>query len=116
MHAHPTPLHPIMSIGSFSKWGVNFTTCKPPSVAGHNFNIVFIDYFMKWEEAMLPYANDAKIAALFIFNHIIARFSVPRSLVTNHGSHFCNIMMTKLATFLHFDQEHSSPYYPQANG
>jgi transposase InsO family protein len=25
-------------------------------------------------------------------------------------------MMTKLATLLHFDQEHSSPYYPQDNG
>ena len=25
-------------------------------------------------------------------------------------------MMIELATLLHFDQEHSSPYYPQANG
>ena len=51
-----------------------------------------------------------------MFNHIIARFGVPQSLVTDHGSHFCNVMMTELATLLHFKQEHSSPYYPRANG
>jgi transposase InsO family protein len=65
---------------------------------------------------MLTYANDAKTTALLMFNHIIVRFNVPQSLVTDHGSHFSNTMMTKLATLLHFDQEHSSPYYPQANG
>ena len=65
---------------------------------------------------MPTYANDAKTIAVFMLNHIIARFGVPRSLVTDHGSHFCNTMMTELATLLHFDQEHSSPYYPQANG
>jgi transposase InsO family protein len=65
---------------------------------------------------MPTFSNDAKTATLFIFNHIISRFCVPKSIVTDHGSHFCNNMMTELATLLHFDQEHSSPYYPQANG
>jgi transposase InsO family protein len=77
---------------------------------------VVIDYFTKWEEAMPTYSNDEKIAKLFIFNHIIARFGVPKSIVTDHGSHFCNNMMTELSTLFHFDQEHSSPYYPQENG
>ena len=53
---------------------------------------------------------------LFTFNHIIARFEVPKQLVTDHGSHFQNAMMTELSTQLGFRQEHSLPYYPQANG
>lgn len=65
---------------------------------------------------MPTYANHAKSTRLFIFNHIIARFGVPCSIVTDHGSHFCNVMMIELATLLHFYQEHSSPYYLQANG
>jgi hypothetical protein len=101
MHAHPSPLHHVIAIGPFSKWGIN---------------IVAIDYFTKWVEAMPTYSNDAKTATLFIFNHIISHFGVPKSIVTDHGSHFFNIMMSKLSTLLHFDQEHSSPYYAQSNG
>ena len=70
----------------------------------------------KWVEVIPTYANGTKTTALFMFNHIIAKFDVPLSLVMDHGSHFCNTMMTELATLLHFDQENSSPYYPQANG
>ena len=116
MSAHPAPLHPIMSIGPSAKWGIDFTTCKPPSVAGHNYIIVVVDYFTKREEAMSTYANDAKTIALFMFNHVISQFGAPRSIAIDHGSHFCNVMMTELAALLHFDQEHSSPYYPLANG
>ena len=113
---HPAPLHPIVLVGPFSKWGIDFTTCKPPFATDHNYIIVAIDYFTKWEEAMQTSANDTIIATLIMFNHIITLFGVPRSLVTDHGSHFYNVMMTELVTLLHFDQEHSSSYYPQANG
>ena len=37
-------------------------------------------------------------------------------IITDHGSHFQNSMMTELTTMLGFRQEHSSPYYAQANG
>ena len=65
---------------------------------------------------MPTYLNDGRTMALFTFNHIIARFGVPKQLVTDHGLHFQNAMMTELSTQLGFRKEHSSPYYPQANG
>ena len=37
-------------------------------------------------------------------------------IVTDHGSHFQNSMMTKLTTMLGFRQEHSSSFYPPVNG
>ena len=37
-------------------------------------------------------------------------------IVTDHGSRFQNSMMTELTTMLGFIQEHSSSFYPQANG
>jgi len=64
----------------------------------------------------LPPTNDGTSAALFIFNHVISRFGVPRELVTDHGSHFQNKMMTKLATKLGFRHEHLTPYYFKAHG
>jgi hypothetical protein len=35
MCAHPTPLHPMVVIGPFAKWGIDFMTCKPASTNGH---------------------------------------------------------------------------------
>ena len=67
--------------------------CKPTSVGGHGYIIVAMDYFTKWAEAMPTYAEDGKTATLFLFNHIIARFGVSQSIVTDHGSHFRNQMI-----------------------
>ena len=75
---HPAPMHPIIAIDPCSKWGIDFMTCQPPSTQGHKYIIVAVDYFMKWAEAMPTYLNNGKIATLFTFNHIIARFRVPK--------------------------------------
>lgn len=42
------------------------------------------------------FANDGKTVSLFIFNHIIPRFGVPKELFTDHGSHFQNKMIIEL--------------------
>jgi hypothetical protein len=84
IRSHPTPLHPVVSIGPFVKWGINFMTFHPHSARGHGYIIVAIDYFMKWAEAMPTFENTGKTTTLFIFNHIIVHFGVPRisSLIT----------------------------------
>ena len=97
MHLHLTPLHPIIAIGPFAKWGIDFMTCHLASTEGHKYIIVAIDYFTKWSGAMLTYINNGKTTSLFTFNHIIARFRVPRQLVIDHGSHFQNTMMMELS-------------------
>jgi transposase InsO family protein len=70
---------------------------------------------MKWAEVMLTFDNTRKTATLFIFNHIIARFGFPQAIITDHGSHFRNFMMSKLTEKLGLHHENSTPYYPQAN-
>ena len=52
MHSKPAPLHPIITTGPFSKWGIDFMYCNPTSAGGHHNIIVAVDYFMKWEEGM----------------------------------------------------------------
>jgi transposase InsO family protein len=106
----------VIIVGPFTKWGIDYTTRNPPLARGHHYIIVAINYFTKWVEAMPTFKDDGETAALFLFNQIIARFDVPREIVTDHGSHFQNQMMTELTSNLGLQQEHSSPYYPQANG
>ena len=116
MRSHPAPLFPIVSVGPFMKWGIDYVTCNPASARGHKYIIVAIDYFTKWAEAMPTFKADGETTTFFIFNKIIARFGIPKVIVTDHGSHFQNNMMMELTTMLEFRQEHSSPYYPQSNG
>ena len=88
MRAPPLSLHPVIIVGPFAKWGMDFMMCNPHSAGGHAYIIVAVDYFTKWAEAMPTLAADGKTAAQFIFNHIIARFRVPQAIVTDHGTHF----------------------------
>jgi hypothetical protein len=116
MRAQPAPMFPIIIVGPFTKWGIYYTTCNPPLARGKRYIIVAVEYFMKWVEAMPTFKDDGEIETLFLFNQIIARFGILREIVTDHGSHFQNKMISKLTSNLGLRQEHSSPYYPQANG
>jgi hypothetical protein len=87
-------------------------TCNPHSAGGHGYIIITVDYFTKWDKVMPTFDNTGKIAALFIFNHIITRFGISQSIVTDHGSHFHNFMMSKLTEKLGLRHENSTPYYP----
>ena len=116
MHAPPVPLHLVITVGPFAKWGIDFMTCNPHLAEEHAYIIVAMDYFTKWAEAMPTLAADGKTTTQFIFNHIIARFGIPQAIVTDHGSHFRHYMVAELTSKLGLRHEKSTPYYPQANG
>ena len=98
MRVPPTPLHPVMTVGPFAKWGIDYTTYNPRLAGGHGFIIVVVDYFTKWAEVMPTLTEDGHTATQFLFNHVISRFGVPQAIVTDHGKHFRNHMMTELTT------------------
>jgi transposase InsO family protein len=116
MLSHPTPLHPVITIGPFTKWGVDFVDFNPTSARGHQHIIVVIDYFTKWVEAMPIVKSNENIFAFFVFNQMIAKFRILSVIVTDHGSHFYNEMMEEIADKMGFKHGHSSPYYPHSNG
>ena len=109
MRAPAAPLHPVVTVGPFAKWGIDYVTCNPRSTGGHGYIIVAVDYFTKWAEAMPTLSEDGHTAAQFIFNHVISRFGVPQAIVTDHGKHFHNHMMVELTTQLGLRHDSSSP-------
>ena len=116
MRLHPTPLHLIITIGTLTKWGIDFMDWNPASTGEHHHIIVDVDYFTKWEDVIPTIKVDGETTAHFVFNQIITRFGIPRELVTDHGRNFHNKMMEDFSSKLGYKQEHSSSYYPQANG
>eukprot|EP00253_Pinus_taeda_P006373 PITA_06373 len=54
----PSPLHPFITVGPFSKWDIDYMTCNLRSAGVHGYIIVSIDYFTKWAEATPTLSND----------------------------------------------------------
>ena len=105
----PVPLHLVITVGPFAKWGINFMTCNPHSAGGHAYIIIAVDYFTKWADAIRTLSVDGKTTSQFIFNHIIARFGVPQAIITDHGSHFRHYMVAELTSKLGLCHYSSTP-------
>lgn len=109
-------LHPVISVGPFAKWGIDFVTCNPVFSIGHNNIIVAVDYFTKWTEALPTFRANGETVTLLLFNQVICHFGVPCTIIIDHGFHFQKHMMSDLTSLLGFCEDQSSSYYPQANG
>ena len=112
VRAPPVPLHPVIVASPFCKWGVNFMNCNPASSSNHKYIIMVVDYFTKWAEAMPTYDNIVETTTQFLFNHVIARFGVPKELVSNHEKQFENEVFKEVSHHLRFTHKFDSPYYP----
>ena len=52
----------------------------------------------------------------FIKKNIFARFGVPQILISDGGSHFCNVQLQKVLSQYHVNHKVASPYHPHTNG
>ncbi|KAL0396046.1 UNVERIFIED_CONTAM: hypothetical protein Scaly_0053000 [Sesamum calycinum] len=48
------------------------------------------DYVSKWVEAKATRTDDSAAVIGFVKSHIFNRFGVPRAIISDQGSHFCN--------------------------
>ena len=92
------PLHPVVTVGPFCKWEINFMTCNLPLADNHKYIIVVVDYFTKWVEAMPTFNYKDDTVARFFFNHVITRFGVPQQLVSDHYSYFEDDVWTDISS------------------
>jgi hypothetical protein len=68
MCSHPTPLHPVITVGPFTKWGVDFMDYNLASAGGNQHIILAVDYFTKWAEAIPTIKSNGKTTTFFMFN------------------------------------------------
>ena len=66
-----------------------------PSFGGNKYILVCVDYISKWVEAQAYSTNDARVVFKFI-KKLFARFGMPRSIISDGGTHFCNKNMEVL--------------------
>ncbi|CAN6586318.1 unnamed protein product [Malus baccata var. baccata] len=71
---------------------------------------------IKWVEAKATLTNDSKVVADFIRTNIFARFGMPRVIISDGGSHFCDRTIEALLRKYNVNHKVSTPYHPQTNG
>ncbi|CAN6576804.1 unnamed protein product [Malus baccata var. baccata] len=87
-----------------------------PSSFGFMYILLAVDYVSKWVEAKATRTNDSKVVADFIRTNIFARFGMPRVIISDGGSHFCNRTIEALLRKYNVNHMVSTPYHPQTNG
>ncbi len=106
----------IVPIDIFERWGIDIVRPLPQTKDGYRYIVIAIDYFLRWPEAWpLTHAN-ARQVAKFIYEEIICRFSTPRVLQNDRGTHFVNEVIQKLTNKFWIRHSLFSPYHPQSNG
>ncbi|GJU69630.1 reverse transcriptase domain-containing protein [Tanacetum coccineum] len=98
----------------FDVWGLDFMGPFPQS-RGNKYILVAVDYVSKWVEAQALPTNDARVVVKFL-RSLFARFGVPKALISDRGTHFCNSQLEKALQRYGVTHKLSMAYHPQSNG
>ncbi|CAN6562542.1 unnamed protein product [Malus baccata var. baccata] len=104
----------ILNVEIFDVWGIDFMGPFPSS-HGFTYILLAVDSVSKWVEAKATRTNDSKVVANFIRTNIFARFGMPRVIISDGGSHFCNRTIEALLRKYSVTHKVSTPYHPQTN-
>eukprot|EP00731_Ephydatia_muelleri_P033062 Em0025g18a len=109
-------LHPIPVKSPWYMIGIDFIgPISPPGEDGSQYILTISDYFTKWVEAIPTPDKTATTVANCLFK-IFMRMGLPRVMLSDNGSEFCNKLNDKLAEILGVKRRLTTPYHPQANG
>ncbi|CAM8917246.1 unnamed protein product [Rhodiola kirilowii] len=109
------PQVPIMVNDVFDIWGIDFMGPFPVS-CGYTYILVALDYVSKWVEAKATRCDDAKTVIDFLRTNLFCRYGVPKAIISDQGTHFCNRMMAATLKHYHVNHRTSTAYHPQSNG
>ncbi|RVW22887.1 Transposon Ty3-I Gag-Pol polyprotein [Vitis vinifera] len=94
---------------------VNFMGPFPMSF-GHSYILVGVDYVSKWVEVIPRRTNDHKVVLKFLKENIFSRFGVPKAIINDGGTHFCNKPFEALLAKYGIKHKVATPYHPQTSG
>ena len=83
---------------------------------GYAYILVGVDYVSKWVKAVPCRAADHKVVLKFLKENIFFRFGVPKEIINDEGSHFCNKPFENLLSKYGVKHKVATPYHPQTSG
>ncbi|XP_042460227.1 uncharacterized protein K02A2.6-like [Zingiber officinale] len=109
------PLNCILEVELFDVWGIDFMGPLPSSY-GNNYILVAVDYVSKWVEAIASPTSDARTVIKLFKKVIFPRFSVPKAVISDGGSHFIEKKFENLLKKYGVNHKVVTPYHLQTNG
>lgn len=108
-------LNPILVIELYDVWGIDF---MGPFVSSHGLKYILVpvDYVSKWVEAIALVNSERKSVIAFLNKNIFSRFGIPRAVICDGGSHFCNNLYKGLLEIYEVRHNVSTPYDPKTSG
>ncbi|XP_070046479.1 uncharacterized protein [Nicotiana tomentosiformis] len=90
----PNKLSATSSPWPLSAWGMDvIRPIEPISSNRHRFILVAIDYFTKWVEVVSYNVTTKKVVVDFVRDHIVCRFRVPESIITDNAANLNSDMI-----------------------
>ena len=87
-----------------------------PTSFGNLDILLAVDYVSKLVEAITCPRNDANTVVGFIQRNILSRYGVPRTIISDKGSHFANKLFAKILSRYGVKHVMGLAYHPQSNG
>nr|GEZ24413.1 putative reverse transcriptase domain-containing protein [Tanacetum cinerariifolium] len=105
----------LISFAMHANWSELMTRVRSfPSLDGNKYILVAIDYVSKWVEAHAFPASDAQNVVHFL-KRLFAIFGLPKALISDRGTHFCNYQMERAMKRYGVVHRFSTAYHPQTN-
>ncbi|KAL6326988.1 hypothetical protein AAG906_012672 [Vitis piasezkii] len=96
--------------------------CHESACGGHfasqktTMKVLQSDYVSKWVEAIPCKHNDHRVVLKFLKENIFSRFRVPKAIISDGGTHFCNKPFETLLAKYGVKHKVATPYHPQTSG
>ncbi|XP_016546310.1 protein NYNRIN-like [Capsicum annuum] len=113
---HEMPMSKMLEVKLFDVWVID---SMGPFVSsfGMKYILVAVEYVSKWVEAEALVDNEGKRVVAFQRKNIFSRFGVPRTIINNGGSQFCNKMFrATLAKYGVKQHKIATPYHRKLVG
>ncbi|GJU91516.1 reverse transcriptase domain-containing protein [Tanacetum coccineum] len=86
-----------------------------PQSRGNKYILVAVDYVSKWVAAQALPTNDVCVVVKFL-RQLFNRFGVPKALISDRKTHFCNSQLEKALQRYGVTHKLSTAYHLQSNG
>ena len=110
------PLKPITVNQTWELIGIDGTGPLPVTPNNNRYILDAVDYFSKFCVAKAVADLTAITTAQFLFDEIVCRFGMPKSLISDHGKNFKSILFAQLCNLCQIKTCNSTFYHPEGNG
>lgn len=82
---------------------------------GIKFILVAVDFVLKWVKVVSLSINEGRSVTTFLKKNIFSRFGFPPAIISDDGSHFCNLLFKRLLKKKYVKHNVATPYYPKTS-